>query len=258
MPLRLIYDGSWNGLLTTFQVCLDRNISLGEISKEQTQTCSLFGEPEKVQTNLISCCKLKELIKTKMGENPLRLMYHAYLSEEKSMEDTLYQYLVLGLKKGKLISNFLTNDYVYRVETIAKKVMREKHRYLGLLRFSTIGDILYAEFEPDYFILPLLAKPFFDRLGSEDFIIFDKKRKKLLLKERGELFYQTVDEELIATLHAKTSDTTYEQLWVTYFKTISITLRKNLKLQRSKVPFKCVPYLTESIAIQEEYGLGRD
>jgi probable DNA metabolism protein len=258
MAGRFVYDGSWNGLLTTFQTCLSRNIHFCEITRKQEESASLFGESEVVQTNITQAIKLKEQIKSKMGQHPLRLIYHAYLSEEKSIDDTLYHYLQIGLKMGKQISNFLTNDYVHRVETIAQKVMREKHRYLGLLRFSSLEDLLYAEFEPEYFILPLLAKPFFDRLGSEDFVIFDKKRKKAVIKEQGELYFQDVDDDLIANLQAKTPDKTYDMLWVTYFKTIAITLRRNLKLQRSRVPFKCVPYLTESIAIQEEYSLGRD
>jgi probable DNA metabolism protein len=254
----LTYDGSWNGLLTTFQYCLSRNIELCEITNQQAESATLFGGSEEIQTSFGEAIKIKDQIKSTMGQQPLRLMYHAYLSQEKTIENTLFQYLLLGLKMGKPIRNFLTNDYVNRVEILAQKVMREKHRYLGLLRFSTIGDILYAEFEPDYFILPLLAKPFFDRLGSEDFIIFDKKRKKAIIKEQEDLYFQDVDENLIANLQAKTPDKTYERLWVVYFKTIAITLRKNLKLQRSRVPFKCVPYLTESTAIQEEYGLGRD
>jgi probable DNA metabolism protein len=259
MSARLVYDSSWNGLLTTFNHCLNQDIQIAEIVSLQTQTFSLFGEPVIVNTNLMEAGKLKEYIKKRMGENPLRLMYHAWLSEERSIEDALYQYLLLGLREGKKFSNFLTNEYVLHIETLAKKVMREKHRYLGLLRFTTIqDDILLAEFEPDYFILPLLAKPFFDRLGSEDFIIFDKKRKKILIKEQGNLYFQTVDDELISSLKTQQDDKTYENLWITYFKTIAITLRHNLKLQRSRVPFKCVPYLTESTAIQEEYGLGRD
>lgn len=259
MSICLSYDNTWNGLLSTFQHCLSQDILSVEITSNSTQITSLFGVPETIKTDLAKVAKLKDKIKTTLGENPLRLMYHAYLSEEKTIEDTLYQYLLLGLREGKKINNFLTNDYVHRVETLAKKVMREKHRYLGLLRFATIqGDILLAEFEPDYFILPLLAKPFFDRLGSEDFIIFDKKRRKVLIKEGEELFYQPIDNDLLALIQKARDDKTYENLWITYFKTIAITLRKNLKLQRSRVPFKCVPYLTESIAIQEEYSLGKD
>lgn len=258
MSVRLIYDDTWNGLLTTFQYCLNQGIQSAEIVSSSIQEAtSLFGEPEIVNTNLTKARKLKDDIKSELGENPLRLMYHAFLSEKKTIEDTLFQYLRLGFQEGKKFSNFLTNEYIHRVETLAKKVMREKHRYLGLLRFTTIQDnILMAEFEPDYFILPLLAKPFFDRLGSEEFIIFDKKRKKALIKERDELYFQTVDDALMASLKNQQYDKTYENLWITYFKTIAISLRHNIKLQRSRVPFKCVPYLTESIAIQEEYGLG--
>lgn len=258
MPLRVFYDSTWDGLLTAFCWCLQNSIQPENISSEQSGHESLFGNPKIIKTNRTEARSLKDRIKIKMGTHPLRYMYHAYLSEEKSMEDTLYQYLLLGLDIGKQVNNLLTNDYVHRVHRIANKVMREKHRYLGLLRFNSIGDILFAEFEPDYFILPLLAKPFFDRLGSEDFVIFDKKRKKAVIKEQGNLYFQVVDESLIIKIKAKVSDKTYENLWIAYFKTIAITLRHNLKLQRNRVPFKCVPYLTESIAIQEEYGLGRD
>jgi len=249
------YDGSWKGLLSCLQNIQEQEILDCEIQKAGSGQSHLFGNPILVKADERKIAQIKEFIQSKMGENTLRILYLSFLSEDPTIENTIFHYLKLGFSVGKKIHNMLQNDYVNRVETLSKKVLREKHRYLGLLRFEELPNrVLYAQFEPDYFILPLLAKPFFDRLGSEDFIIFDQRRKKAILKERNELYFQVLDEEMIRVLKNGSKDLTYETLWITYFKTIAITLRKNLKLQRSKVPIKCVPYLTEGSAIQEEYG----
>jgi len=75
----LTYDGSWNGLLTTFQYCLSRKIELCEITRQQEESATLFGGSEEIQTNFGEAIKLKDQIKATMGQQPLRLMYHAYL-----------------------------------------------------------------------------------------------------------------------------------------------------------------------------------
>lgn len=250
-----LYNGSWKGLLSCIQEIFEKDMPDCEIRKSESGKAYLFGNPILLKTDEKKITKLKETVCLKMGENTLRILYYAFLSEDPAIENTILHYIKLGFSLGKKIHNMLQNDYVNRIETMSKKVIREKHRYLGLLRFEELPNhVLYAQFEPDYFVLPLLAKPFFDRLGSEDFIIFDQRRKKAIIKERTEFYFQVLDEEMVQELRDSSKDQTYETLWITYFKTVAITLRKNLKLQRNKVPLKCVPYLTEGTAIQEEYG----
>lgn len=60
---------------------------------------------------------------------------------------------------------------------MARKVSRESHRMLGLIRFRNLPeDIYYAPIKPDFNILTILAPHFARRLPSQKWVIHDKKK----------------------------------------------------------------------------------
>ena len=69
---------------------------------------------------------------------------------------------------------------------------------LGFLRFEELsGGVLYAQMEPPYAVLPLIAPHFADRLRQENWIIHDLKRGLLALHRAGGWWVLTDDQELI-------------------------------------------------------------
>jgi len=117
---------------------------------------------------------------------------------------------------------------------IYTRVAREEHNFLGFLRFSDIGGILYAKYSPDNNITVLITEHFADRYKYEKFIIHDEKRNiaSVYANER----WQIVDASSINTVSLTDDEIMFHKLWKEYFTTLAIEGRKNINLQNQKVP----------------------
>ncbi len=76
-----------------------------------------------------------EYINHNFGELMTKTIYHAYLSEIEGIENAIFDYILLARKQRKDPADQLYTDCVKKVVGAAKKVTRESHHYLGLLRF---------------------------------------------------------------------------------------------------------------------------
>ncbi len=115
-----------------------------------------------------------------------------FLSEKERIEEGIAQYLLLAKKMGAGILNYWQHPVVNLIEYQVKKVSREKHLLLGVLRFQPLeeSEILYAPFEPTYRVIYLLGSAFKKRLNHLPFILHDKKRNIACLHWQSELLYQ--------------------------------------------------------------------
>ena len=143
------------------------------------------------------------------------------------------------------------NDDVLAISQIATKVEREKHRMEAFIRFQHTADgMFYCGIDPDFNVLPLIAKHFKDRYADQQWIIYD-------LKRRYGLFYDLLSvEEITIETNAKNlkqpaiqqlsgTEELYANLWKDYFKSTNIESRKNTKLHVQHVPKRYWKYLTE-------------
>ena len=90
-------------------------------------------------------------LKIKYPPKSLRKIYRVYLSETENSGLLIYQYLQLGFRMGKKIDSYLHNDIVDRVNKIDRKVSKEAHLLLGLLRSERFRAGYFMRlFEPDY------------------------------------------------------------------------------------------------------------
>jgi hypothetical protein len=133
---------------------------------------------------------------------------------------------------------------VLAVLKISGKVLHEIHRLTGLLRFSeNEGGVYIARCSPDFFILPALAEHFTLRFGETAWAIIDEKRKLCLCREKGGLAKLL---PLPASFAAEEkANNFWEELWRLYHRSVTIDIRKNLKLQRQFMPERYHKYLTE-------------
>ncbi|MDR0731631.1 MAG: TIGR03915 family putative DNA repair protein [Treponema sp.] len=142
------------------------------------------------------------------------------------------------------------DDDCRTVLAVSHRVAHEIDRLMGFLRFSpdSLGRYL-ARCSPDYFVLPALASHFSGRFGDRPWAILDEKRGLALIGEgRGET-------RLIAAVDGDRNgresrtpggrEETWEELWQSYHRTISIKGRENVSLQRSFVPLRYRDYLNE-------------
>ncbi len=114
---------------------------------------------------------------------------------------------------------------------------------LGILRFSEIGGILYAKYSPDNDISILLADHFADRYKHEKFIIYDEKRKKVVVYANNN--WEIKENINIDDIEFSIKETMIQKLWKQYFTDLAIKERKNINLQFQFVPSRYRKNMTE-------------
>ena len=176
-------------------------------------------------------------IEKNISYQTLLYTYYAFLSNEKEKEMHLLKYLCDGFEIGPKINNRITIFYVFKVMNMQKKVFGECHRLKGLLRFQEVGkNLYYASIHPDNNILEPLGHHFIKRLPTQNFMIHDKIRNLSFLYHAKE--YQIVDALSIKIPDISEEEQKYQELWKLFFKTISISERKNPKCQMQYMPKK--------------------
>ena len=122
----------------------------------------------------------------------------------------------------------------------------------GFLRFRQLeGGLLYAPMEPECDVLCLVSRYFLARMGDEEWMIHDLAREQAAVCNGGRLtlcelpgFAQRLscDEELC------------QELWRMYFKTVSVSERRNPRLQKSFMPMKYWKILVEQPGVSPPFS----
>jgi probable DNA metabolism protein len=237
-----LYDGHFDGFLT----CIYHHYYTEKVEgiyESISYEPVLFESVKYVTTDSEKSDIVHDAILEKFSEHMYFDIYHTFLSNVYDKDTLLLKYLKIAFKHGWDTDCMRTLDGVYEVQKIARQVGFEKHRFLGLLRFSDLGEYLYARFEPDHNIITLLADHFSDRFKNEKFIIQDVKRKVAIIGYEGQWLLTDFDKVVEASLLDE--EIFFRTLWQQYFDSIGIEGRFNPKLQQSFVPLKYRKHLIE-------------
>ena len=239
-----IYDGSFEGLLTSIYHAFYAKVKPDDIKRREDYLENFLMEKIHIKTDMEKSQRVYQSIEDKISYGSLKKAFYAYLSELPDSEMKILKYLQIGFKIGSDVDLNLANEDVLNMHNINKKVGKERHRLIGLLRFKkTKEDILYAQVEPDHNVIALIAPHFKTRLREEKFIIHDIKREIIVFYNKNEWVVKdilTLDPFLV-----KDSEKYYEDLWKVYFKAISIEGKNNIKLQKKNMPMRYWKHLTE-------------
>ena len=157
-----------------------------------------------------------------------------------------FKYLRAALSYGKSADSHLADPAVLAMTKLVLKVGGERHRMMGLLRFSETADgTFYAPFEPDHNITALVAGHFAARIPDRDWIIHDVKRGIAAVFRASENRFEVVSGELSSEVEYTQQELRYRELWRAFHKTIAIGERTNPKLQKRFMPSRYWKHLTE-------------
>ena len=244
MMLQYIYDGSFDGLLTSIYEAYYRREEIEDIVPRDSMEDNFLVQKIFISTDKEKSSRVYEAIENKISEEALRRVFYAYLSELPGHGVTILKYLQLGFKLGPQVDLNLSNDIVLKMDKINYKVAAEKHRMLGLIRFKELENgILYSSIEPDHNIVGLLAPHFTSRLMNENWAIHDIKRGIGVLYNKKEWVIKDI--EISVSLMIKEEEEEYQDLWRAYFKSIAIQSRINPKLQKRNMPMRYWKHLVE-------------
>lgn len=186
-----------------------------------------------------------------IGPKLLRSILAAYLSDDPARFDAMDRFIFKARSEGAKVYHQIHPD-VTPLVALERAVQRERHRFLGLLRFKRLkGDIYYASYAPNFDISVLLVDHFAERMPGEYFIIHDVKRQKACFYNK----HRWVEAELRQTSDQyHQEELAFQSFWQKYHSAIAISERKNLKLQQSFMPKKYWKYLPEMAATPRASG----
>lgn len=172
----LIYDGSFNGFLTTVFRAFDENIQVATIQKNSITQKGLFSDTETVFTQMENAKSVWNGIQTK-SHIAIRNIYFAFLSEQKGIEILLYKYIKKLFSPTAILTLNFTDDLESRINQLAKTVGKEKQQMESYLKFDTTADVVqFAFIKPDNDVLPLISRHYRFQLSDAPWLIYDSKR----------------------------------------------------------------------------------
>ena len=239
----VLYDGSFEGLLTAVFEIYEYKIQQPVICKNDSASSSLFGVIHPVQPDITKCERVYNKLKEKLTKNALSQLYKTFLSEIKDIENILFRYIRYVLTSKVSVENDFSHPDVLALQQISRKVHREKHRMEAFVRFQCTKDKLYyALIQPDYNVLPLISKHFEDRYADQRWLIYDSVRNyglyyDLVKTEEVFIAFETDlnNQDQLKGIYDEHEEL-YQSLWRQYFQSVNIQSRKNMKLHIQHMP----------------------
>jgi len=237
-----LYDGTSEGLMSAIDEILERDPE-SQRSMLSVRQHTLFEEGQFIATDPVRAEALFSRLRH-IAPDAAHTLYYVMLAEQEGIETSLLHYIGLAFMHGDWVNGYLTHAGVKEVVSTARKAGRELHRMKGLLRFEQMQDgIWLARMEPDNNIIQPLAHHFIQRLGAQEWFIYDVRRRSAAHWDRCSLQFGTLEQFSRPVLSE--GEKQVQAMWQTFFRTIAIPGRKNPRLQKSSMPAKYWKYLTE-------------
>lgn len=242
----LHYDGSLSGFLCLLGKAIKERIEVTAIIRnQQPVTANLFCSTLKIETDSAWAKTVASGLERKLGKRFLNCLAHTLFSENEAIELDLLQFTRRALHEGRGIMTRLADPLVSSINAAALQTVRERHRLLGLLRFTRLADDSYlARIAPRANVVPLLGSHFARRLGGQRWLILDERRKLALQGDNSR--WQLIERvEISAEIMLHKNEQQLTKLWREFYQSISNPDRHNPKLRQQFMPKRYWHYLTE-------------
>jgi len=248
----LIYDGSFEGLLTAIFEVYAQKVAEPKLTAEKHGSNQLFSSEIQITTDEEKANRVSQKIINILGKEGLHTLWKATLTELTGNADTILGVVRYALQTGKNILGDFGHPDVLALQELLKKLGRERHRMTAFVRFELAQDgVYYATIEPDFDVLPLISDHFKNRYADQRWLIFDTKRNYGIFYDLHSVItveaHQSDKENSPSVLQLEWDDTEkeFQNLWKNYFKSTNIKSRKNPKLHLQHVPRRYWKYLIE-------------
>ncbi len=239
------YDGTFGGLLTLLARLLPNRILPDAIGVDPPPQQSLFCRETDIETDQELAEEFWTELTRRLGPSSLNQLLHAFRADHPEREMMICRYCLLAWEEGRRVDAMLAHPHVAPLWKLAQQVGREAHRYLGFVRFREVtGGFYYSAISPDHRVLPLIARHFAARFSDQQWVIHDVKHGEgIVHRERREWLILPMESH--ADPDVTPAEERFQELWRSYFSTLAIAERQNLRLQQGKVPLKVRPWLVE-------------
>ena len=243
-PLTLLFDGSFEGLMTAFFDAYARRPH--PVALLPGAACQLeFGQRyATISTDEAKAARVVRGIRRCVGEFAYEKAWMAFLLDKPDISQTIYQYLLWGFEVGPDIRTRLVDDRALAIDKAVALVAREACALREFLRLSEReGGVYYGEISPQHRILPLLMPHFVERFSARPFLIQDCTHQLARVAQGGDWYI--TDSSTLAMPDISAREAAIQQLWKTFYQRIAIKERINPQLQRQLMPKKYWKHMVE-------------
>lgn len=220
----------------------NKGIRVG-IAVEEPEYPELFADRVDIISDCEKAMKVARSVRHKLGEQIYEAVCYAVVSTHPDKGTAVFYLLRKALGGGacdRHVLEALADPAVSLVSSLRIKVWHEIHRFYGFVRFRELaGGSLISSIHPENDILELLGPHFSNRFPNENWMIYDEKRKKVLVHEKGKecsVYVQVTLNKMSGEFPGDYDE--YEALWKSFCTHITIKERTDLDLQKQFVPLK--------------------
>ena len=237
-----VYDGTFDGFLCCVYEYYYSSFNPVEIICEDKVDAS-FYQMVTIETDMVKSAKVREAVCSKISAYTLRYLQECLLCKGERKEYHMLHYVVKGFKLGKDIYRMAGDVDVNYLFKAHRHLERERHLYLGLVRFYKANDVFISVIKPQNQILPIIADHFTQRFAKQNFMIYDATNGYALL-------YNTKEAVIIKAEHIDLPEMDQDEkdmqkLWKLFYDTISIKERYNPRCRMSFMPKRTWDLLPE-------------
>lgn len=166
----------------------------------------------------------------------------------------LYAFIRKLLAEGPGFMRDLSDPACHPLYRAIRHMNGELEKLRGFVRFSDYGGVLGAEIEPKNRVLPLLRGHFCQRYANEQFFIYDRTHRELLLYAGGRSRIMRM-EHFQPALPGE-DELYFRSLWKQFFQSVAIRERENPRCQNTFMPKRYRGTMTEFLPLEYEKGQG--
>lgn len=237
-----VYDGTFDGFLCCVHEYYYSSFNPVEIICEDEIEASLY-QFVTIETDPYKAKKVESAIVNKISEYALRFLQECYLSYMQDIELHMLRFVVKGFVKGGEIFRYVSDDDVDYMLKANRHLKKEKHLYLGIIRFYKANDVYISVIKPKNRIIPLIAHHFTQRFANQKFMIYDANNKQALLYEHNRI--SMVKAESIDLPEMDDDERNMQKLWKLFYDTIAIKERYNPRCRMNFMPKRTWDLLPE-------------
>lgn len=169
-------------------------------------------------------------------------------------EARLYAFIRKLLAEGPGFMRNLSDPACYPLYRAIRHMNGELEKLCGFVRFSDYGGTLGAEIEPKNRVLPLLRGHFCQRYANEQFFIYDRTHRELLLYANGRSRITQIDN--FQPVLPGEDELYFRSLWKQFFQSVAIRERENPRCQNTFMPKRYRGTMTEFLPLEYEKEQG--
>ena len=166
----------------------------------------------------------------------------------------LYAFIRKLLAEGPGFMRDLSDPACYPLYRAIRHMNGELEKLRGFVRFSDYSGVLGAEIEPKNRVLPLLRGHFCQRYANEQFFIYDRTHRELLLYANGRSRITQI--ENFKPVLPGEDELYFRSLWKQFFQSVAIRERENPRCQNTFMPKRYRGTMTEFLPLEYEKEQG--